>query len=637
MNKCNARLRLAAAGLAWLTVLAGGRGVCAQAASPDLSPGADRFPGADGVMLRWEQSWTLDKDGTVHRRDHQWFKLFNVRPIGRFGDQRLDFNDAQDELIIHTARTHQSNGTVLPVPKYSFNLAGPDDVAGWPAYAPWRQMVVCFSGIEPNAVIEMDYEVTTKPGVIGWINADLRLHDDYPTIQRIINVTVPAGVQVRHRLDGLTGGPTTSSDAGGVTTYRWVFADLPGSPAEPQSPPWPQRNGRLCFTTCPTALDWATALLQPAERAAQPADNVTALATKAVEGKVDPIDRIQAVSKAIRDSFNFVSSWKTRQPLTCRPAGEVLRSNYGNELESAALLAAALRGLGMETELTVAVDSTIWDKDVPADSAFAGLVAAVALPDQIVWVHPRQGVIRNPGSWGRHRLLSVTGDRLTDVCIRACGEGYASEFQLGGKITIDKSGKAGGELRLRLTGSFYNPAGLESASAQASLVKGLVQRALSGFTVSGHTLTTLSDDVLEAKLTVSSGEALPEVGGQRVLRFGDGPAFLGDFPLPLSRSYRQTDVDLAGAFREQVDILVELPEGQAPVVVPAGLPKVEAGWGSVAQSVDADGRTVRVRRTVEVTADPVPAKDFEALRSAVNDLRATQSLLLAIGSAPTQK
>ena len=48
---------------------------------PDFSIGADRFPGADAVILNWQQTWTLDEDGAVRRRDHKWIKLFNSRPI----------------------------------------------------------------------------------------------------------------------------------------------------------------------------------------------------------------------------------------------------------------------------------------------------------------------------------------------------------------------------------------------------------------------------------------------------------------------------------------------------------------------------------------------------------------------------
>ena len=82
----------------------------AVGAAPDRSIGAAQFPADDAIILKWEQHWTMDRDGTIHRRDHQWVKLLNTRPIRRYGDPRLDFVNDRDELIIHTAQSHLPDG-----------------------------------------------------------------------------------------------------------------------------------------------------------------------------------------------------------------------------------------------------------------------------------------------------------------------------------------------------------------------------------------------------------------------------------------------------------------------------------------------------------------------------------------------
>ncbi|MCH8949881.1 MAG: DUF3857 domain-containing protein, partial [Chloroflexi bacterium] len=219
----------------------------ADGGAVDLNITAARFPGEDAIILRWEQHWTLEKDGTVRRRDHRWVKLLNSRPIRRYADPRVDFVSGEEKLIIHTAQTHLPDGTILPVPDYSFNASAPGDVGRWPGYADWQQKVISFSGIEDGAVVELDYEVVTPPGVLPWIQADLRLHGVDPTVERVVRVTVPKGTILHHRVDGVEPPtiPATEADRDGAITYAWTFKDLASGRGEPQSLPWQQRCGRL--------------------------------------------------------------------------------------------------------------------------------------------------------------------------------------------------------------------------------------------------------------------------------------------------------------------------------------------------------------------------------------------------------
>jgi hypothetical protein len=599
-----------------------------------MSIGADEFPDQDAVILRWEQHWTLEKDGAVRRRDHKWLKLLNRLPIRAVADPRLDYCVGQDKLEIHTAVTHLPNGSVLPVADYSFNKTGPDDVSGRPEYTAWEQTVVSFGGIEDNCVLELDYEIVTGPGFIPWLEADLRLDQDYPVVERIIQVTVPAGVELQSQVDRATpeGDGLEESRQDDLTTYRWTFKNLPGAPAEPQSPPWQKRCGRLRFTTCAGAAEWVSAYVRPVDAASQSDEAIKKFAQAAIEHEADPGEQVRKIAKKLHDSFNFVNSSKTMRSFDCRTAAEVLRSNYGSPLESAALLAAALRSLDMDTSVQVAVEADSWNAEVPTRSAFAGVVVVVDLPDGPVRVHPQHGVFGDPGHWGRHWLLGIgSGDRLRADYVRARGEKRPSEIQISGKISIDGDGQAKGDLRIRLTGAFYDPQKLEDAGKQESLIKGLLGRVLSEFRITDHSVATLSDDVFKATVAVASKEELKSFGKERLLRLGSGPAFLADFPMPLGRSQRKTDVQLAGRFIERVDLTIELPEGWQAAVLPASMVRAEWNWGSAQQTVEVDGREVRFQRVIATTTTTLSPSDFDSLRKVVNGLRTEGSRVLVAG------
>ena len=603
----------------------------------EVGAGAVPFANEDAVILRREQNWVLQEDGTVRRRERTAVRLHNSRPIRLMADPRIDFVDGQDTVIIHEARTILSSGEVVPVPHYSFNFAAPDEVAGWPQYASWRQEIVSFSGVEPGAVLELDYELVTPPGILPWMWGDVRIDDDYPTLERVVAVTVPEGAVLRYRLDGMAAikADAAVTTADGAKTYAWKFRDLPGTPAEPYSFRWEQRCGRLRFTTCPDAAHWTSTMLAPAEQAARADEKITKFAEDAAREAVDAEGRMHKLVEKLHDSFNVITSAMAIQGLRCRPAPAAFASNYGNELEAAALYSAALKAIGVENTLAVGADAVIWDEDVPTDSGFAGVVVIGVLPDgESVHIHPRHGVFSNPGPWGRRLMLDLDeSGSLRKNYVYARGQNEPSELVIAGKIMIDAQGAATGQLRPRLSGAFFDPHKLDSADFQKSLISNLVERVVSGFEISGHSVVTLSNESFQATADVTSREPLKSYDQRFVLKLGSGPAFLVDFPLPLRRSQRLTDVQLASRVHEKIDLMIELPEGWGVAVSPASPGKVEGEWGMVSQDVEIDGRTVRFRRSSAIKTERITPTEFASLREALLNLQAEQSLLLVFQRA----
>ncbi|MCK4660017.1 MAG: DUF3858 domain-containing protein, partial [Phycisphaerae bacterium] len=372
-------------------------------------------------------------------------------------------------------------------------------------------------------------------------------------------------------------------------------------------------------------------------QAAEPNEQIKKLAETVVEDEADPTERIRKIARKLHDSFKFLNSPKTFRSLECRPAGEVLEANYGNPLESAALCAALLRALDFDVSVEVSVVALAWEGKVPTNSAFDGVVVVANLPDGPVHVHPQHGVFRNPGSLGKHWLLSLNeSGTLRSTYVHARGEKEPSRINITGKVTIDSEGNAAGDLHIRLTGAFYDPAQLETADQQKKLVGNMLGRVLDGFEVSKHSIAMLSDEVLRATVTVASKDTLKSYGKGHLLTLGSGPALLNEFPLPLKRSYRKTAVHLPGQARESVALTIELPEEWSAMIAPTALAPVTGSWGTVSQQVETDGGEVRFRRTVEITADTIPPDDFAALREAINHLRTTGSLHLVCGKSVPQ-
>ncbi len=605
----------------------------AQTGVPGGDVNAARFPEVGVVILSWDQDWTLLADGRVRRREHKVIKLLERRAIRAVADPRIDFCDGREQLTIHKAQTILPNGEAVPVPEYSFNLAAANDVAGWPEYACWRQQVVSFSAIEPGVVLELDYELITNKKETPWLAADLKLDHPFPVLARTVSVTVPKDVTLHHRSDNApeTTSPTTDSPDNGMTKYAWAFADLPADPGEPQSPPWPERSPRLRFTTCPRAKVWVSEMLVSVENAVQPSGAVQAFAEKVVGDEPDPAEKARLLSKQLRDAFNFVASFKTVRTLQCRSVAHVFDTNYGSPLESAALLVAMLRAVHVKATTEVAVDTPMWDADVPTDAGFAGVVVVIDVPDGPMYVHPQHGEFLNPGHWGGHTLLSLdTSEDLRATLVLARGQNEKSRLNIAGQLTVGPDAKVNGELRLHLTGGFYDPLRLRKTDQQKALLDGLVGRLLAHFKITKHSITTLSDDSLKATVEVAA-EKLSKVGAYSVLQFGEGPLFLtSGFPLPVGGGARKTAVRTRGALIENIDLILELPQDWPAPTGDTNVVRESGDWGVVVQERIASGHTVRFRRTIDIPTDTLKPTDFTELRQTINTLRTIQHTHLLI-------
>jgi hypothetical protein len=600
-----------------------------SAGQPDLSIGAAQYPQADAIILRWDQDWTIGADGGLKRRDHQWVKLLSNRSINRFADPRIEFNADEDEVVVHTVQTYLVNGEVLPAPAYNLNIGAAHDVAGWPAYAAWRERIVSFSGIEPGVTLELDYEVITKPGVLPWVSSDIRLDDDIPIVDRTISVTAPTQVNLAFWSNQPNIAPQRQKD-GAAERLVWKIGPLPAAAGVAQAPSWRERSPRLVWTTAGNASAWTKRWLEATPPADTADEAIAAFARKAVEKEQEPAGQLRALAEAWRKRFQLLTGTKTLRRVQAEPPGAVFARNYGNYLESAGALRAGIAALGFTPSPAVAVDEKAWRAEAPADEAFAGIVFKVDLPDGPVWISPEAGYFDHPDGWGGHLLLTLApdGQIATTGLPKRGAEG--STIAVTGRMKVAKDGKYSGDLRLRLSGAFFSPDDLRTADAQKKLVEGILGRAFRKVELASFAMQNLSPCEFEATVKLAEDKTLPARAKGFALDLGDAPMARKEIPLPLDRSYRDLPVDLVGPFREQLRVEVELADGATAAILPAGVAERSGPWGKVSFEAVVKDKALQLDRRVEVVQQRLSAKDFAALREAVLELEAPASTTICI-------
>jgi len=603
----------------------------ATAGSVPQRIGQADFPNEDAVVLKHLQKWTLQADGRLVHEEHRFVQLLNDRAWRRYSDPRVDYLEGQEKVELLAARTHLPDGRTLEVPEYAINIVSPSGVSKWPALADWREVVYTFSGVQNDAVLELHYRRTSSPGVHRWVTADLRIGDVDPVLRRTIEVNLPAGEKLLHRLDRADRFTTFARNTvGRGSVYRWQINKVPSDPPEPRCPDWRQRCGRLRFTNCPSAQAWVQDVLGTIESCARPNEAIREFAAAAAEDRVDEAAQARAVCEKLRNTFNFVDDYRGWSGRKVRPLDVVFDSCYGSRLESAALTLAALRAAGLEAQPAVAVDRRTFSDKAPADADLAGIVIEVGAVGEPVLIEPSGGIISRNGVW-RHRDLLYDGREGADRLALASFSSQQDTARVRGQLVVDeKAEKITGEMTIELIGLFVDPERLREDGQKKSRVRAIVTEVLPNLKVKDYSVSHLSHDRFVAHASVESTEAPTDVYGRRLVTLAKDTPALAAAHLPVASTKRRLPVQLPGHLSEDVRIRIELPEGWTTAILPESLPAVSGPWGRIAQTVEVDDNAVGIRRQVSFNVEQIPADDYASVRGAVRALHseAFRSLLI---------
>ena len=286
---------------------------------------------SDGEFLVLREKYTIGADGSVVYKQHKELKV-NTSIHNLYGETFIVYNPQFQTLTIDGCHTVQADETVIPLPPNALNEVLPSSAADAPAYNHMKEMVITHTGLEPGAIISLDYTITTKPGFPGSGDIFRRFNDVSPVKDYTLTVEVPASKEltVKENMGAKI------SRAGNVYTIK--ASGIPGRIAEP-------------FTPADDA-PYIYASTAPGEGAASifkclPKEDMSALAAKICEGKTSDKEKMDAISMWMTQnlalcSLPFIQAGQVRKP------SEVVETAYGTFEEKAALMLSLASAVGID-------------------------------------------------------------------------------------------------------------------------------------------------------------------------------------------------------------------------------------------------------------------------------------------------
>ena len=290
----------------------------------------------EGEFISLREKYTIGDDGSVVYKYHKELKVNTFYSIHNlYGETFIVYNPEFQTLSIDGCHTVQADETVIPLPPNALNEVLPSAAADAPAYNHLKEMVVTHTGLEPGAIISLDYTITTEPGFPGSGDIFRRFNEASPIRDYTLVVEVPAGKELV--VSQNLGAKMTKSADGREYTFK-----ASGIPA------------RLFESFVPADdAPYIYASVDPGKGASAvfnlPKEDMSALAAKICEGKKSDTEKMDAISSWIaRDlglcALTLDQAGKVRKP------SEVVASAYGTFEEKAALMLSLADAVGVKAE-----------------------------------------------------------------------------------------------------------------------------------------------------------------------------------------------------------------------------------------------------------------------------------------------
>lgn len=461
----------------------------------------------------------------------------------------------------------------------------------------------------------------------------------------------PPGMEVEHHLLGPAAGAVAAQSdrtIGGTVVRVWG-EDLAPVVEEPFGFPWadlttrivvvPQRETTADGALVPLLDSWRTVCRHFAERVYGPlgrrARQVKKRAAETAR-RGDADATVRALHALVRDGV------ETSAPGVLTGAESldaVLAEGRGTYAEKALLLAALLEAAGVPARTAWAVDwrQGFADLAVVNPGWFEKVLVVAHADGQRLFLDPGEPLAAGrlaPTNEGTQAL--VIDPLAPEVVELPASPAEESRRRAVLELAVDAGGGVGGRGRLTLTGhhAWFYLGRRETPAAAAQAWRQWLLNELEGFDVGD---VAVAESVDEQRIEIAWTMAL---AAEQVL--GDEVSLRPSRPLgPLRQRYtipperRRTAVQVSFADRDEVDLTLVWPAGWELDLAPAAADHAtDAGHARAAAEVDAAGRRLRYRRSLEIAHTRYdPGDAYARLRElyTVMERHDAQSLVLVRG------
>jgi len=320
--------------------------------------------GSDAVYLKLTREYTLNSDGSMDYRFIKQQKLLTYRAFHNlYGETFVVTNTKQQKLVVNECNTIMDNGKKIKTPANAFNEVLPGYAANAPAFNDLREMVITHTGLERDAVINLDYTVHSMAGFYPFFMGEEILAEVEPVNELTVRVRVPQGTPLFYTTFNGKMEPGKSTE-GNFQVYTWHLSHVAALSTDEFQPSGSEAAPRLSFSTLSDlqkGYDFLTS--QEAFKSAATAMMQSFTAQVTASAKT-PLEKALKMQDIIVTQLNLTNVPFKATGFRIRTPEKVWLGNYGTLPEKALLLTALLRQAGMDAVPVVITRASLFDDKV---------------------------------------------------------------------------------------------------------------------------------------------------------------------------------------------------------------------------------------------------------------------------------
>ncbi|MFP4472024.1 MAG: DUF3857 domain-containing protein [Bacteroidales bacterium] len=572
-----------------------------------------QYENADAVFEKITKEYTLNEDGST---DFHYFKQLRLNSYVAFnrlyGETFIIYNPDFQNLKINESYTIMADGTRVETPDNAYNEVLPRAAAHSDAHSHLREMVVTHTGLERGATIYLDYTLHTAAEFLPALMGNEIIQESSPVKEMELVVKVPADVELSHKMYNLRTAPEMMIQ-GRQKVYTWKFAGIEASSKEPMQGDYQPETPRLVFSSVQNAgmlIDWL------ADQKAFEYKLNEEMKTWAASQK-DPEDEIGSMLKIQKEVAENIAldrapaewtGYRMRTPI------EVWKSNGGNQLEKAILLASLLRAADFNAVPVMAGPRQFFDEE-------AGNL--LLLDHSLVMVNTKgNGTLYLSAANTDNQSLGYKMTDLVMVPLRAGTDlnlvnppTVTNEIDVEGSLKFEDIDKLTGMLEVELLGAVNpflllkeNPEGIK-----AKFTGGIIAKDDEAVKIenSNPEQTTLA-------LKVKKTDSLQSIAGYYryelpVMRTGFESWRISYLPYE-----RQVLMVLPFTIEEEYEYEINIPEGYSFSNRELNI-DVKSRAGSVKITSKIKGTKMEIKREIHLKETAISPADYQKFRDMINE------------------
>ena len=352
------------------------------------SPTSKEFPRSNAVVLLDESTIKFNEDGSSINTEHRVVKILTRQGLQRFSELRIPFSNATQKVRLEEVKVVRSDGRLMPIPKDAIQELSPPASGGAQAFSHLRVLIVQFSGLDLNGLMEYKITIEDKSGLRPLLGYEIYVQETEPIIDGKVVVSVPKNKTLHYQGVNLGKLMPDVKEESDNRSYIWAYKNMSPFFMEPSMPAAKNFVGRLVLGLYDS---WDSAFA-----------DVGKIFTAKIPNEKELESTIKEVTKDAKDAegkfrkvYSFVAGTFQTLPMELGKVGyapqstaTLLKDKMGDAKDKAALLIAMLKGIGVSAHpVLVSTNSNGRPiKDVVAASQFNHML--VWVPSKQLWLDP---------------------------------------------------------------------------------------------------------------------------------------------------------------------------------------------------------------------------------------------------------